>query len=70
MGKMFRKAVLGNRKTTLAAAIAGLLVSFGVVSNPEQAQALGALLAAVIVLIIGQAMSKDGDKEDEKDAKK
>lgn len=61
---MLRKAVFGNRKTTLAAAVAAVLVSFGIVSNPEQAQALGGLVAAVVVLIVGQALSKDGDKED------
>lgn len=61
VGKI-RKAIFGNKKTSLPAAIAALALAYGLATNPEQAQAIGGLVAALAALIWGQAMSKDGDK--------
>ena len=49
-------------QTTVPAAIAGLLLTYGIVESPEQAAALNTMLAAIGVLVYGQFMSKDGDK--------
>ena len=58
----FRKAIFGNKKTTLSAAVAGLALTYGVAESPEQAAALGAFAVAIGALIWGQFVSKDGDK--------
>jgi hypothetical protein len=57
-----RKAIFGNKKTTLAASLATLLLSYNVASNPEQATAIGGVVAAIAALAWGQFVSKDGDK--------
>ena len=56
-----RKAIFGNKKTTLPAAVAGLALAYGVANNPEQAAALGGIAVAVGIQIWGLLMSKDGD---------
>lgn len=57
-----RKAIFGNKKTTLAAALATVATTYGVASNPEQAAAFGGIVAAIAALIWGQYVAKDGDK--------
>lgn len=57
-----RKAIFGNKRTTVPAAVAALALSYGVAENPEQATAMGAMVAALAALVLGQLLSKDGDK--------
>lgn len=57
-----RKAIFGNKKTTLPAAVAALSLAYGVADNPEQAVALGAIATAIGATIWGLFMSRDGDK--------
>ncbi len=57
-----RKAIFGNKKTTLPAAVATLALTYGVATNPEQAAALGTIAVAIGSLIWGLFMSRDGDK--------
>lgn len=57
-----RKAIFGNKKTTLPAAVASLALAYGVATNPEQAEAISSTTLVVGSLIWGLLVSKDGDK--------
>ena len=60
---VIRKAIWGNKKTSLPASIAMLALAYGIASNPEQAEAISTTVVAVAALVWGQYMSKDGDKD-------